>query len=75
MANTIALKDSRVTWEMRNGILNDQRVGRNMEDIQRRIQMYCKEARINGTVLEGNTWLIPKDAEKPQDPRKHNADN
>lgn len=42
---------------------------------QRRIQMYCKEERIKGAVLKGNIWLIPKDAEKPQDPRRHNTDN
>ena len=42
---------------------------------QRRIQMYCKEARIKGAVLKGNIWLIPKDTEKPQDPRRHNTDN
>ena len=41
----------------------------------RRIQMYCKEGRINGAVLKGNVWLIPKDAEKPHDPRKHNIEN
>ena len=41
----------------------------------RRIQMYCKEGRINGAVLKGNVWLIPKDAEKPHDPRKHNTEN
>ena len=41
----------------------------------RRIQMYCKEGRINGAVLKGNVWLIPKDVEKPQDPRKQNTEN
>ena len=40
----------------------------------RRIQMYCKEGRIDRAVLKGNVWLIPKDAEKPHDPRKHNAE-
>lgn len=42
---------------------------------QRRIQMYCKEGRIKGVVLKGSIWLIPKDAEKPHDPRRHNTDN
>lgn len=41
----------------------------------RRIQMYCKEGRIHGAVLKGNVWLIPQDAEKPHDPRKHNTEN
>lgn len=38
---------------------------------QRRIQIYCKNKRIDGAILKGNTWLIPENAEKPQDPRKH----
>ncbi len=37
---------------------------------QRRIQIYCKENRIQGAVLKGSVWLIPENAEKPQDPRK-----
>lgn len=42
---------------------------------QRRIQIYCKEKRIDGAMLKGNTWLIPKNTEKPKDPRKNNKDN
>lgn len=37
---------------------------------QRRIQIYCKENRIQGAVLKGSVWLIPENAKKPQDPRK-----
>ena len=37
---------------------------------QRRIQIYCKENRIQGAVLKGSVWLIPENAQKPQDPRK-----
>lgn len=39
---------------------------------QRRIQIYCKENRIDGAILKGNTWLIPENAKKPQDPRRYN---
>ena len=56
-----------ILQEMCNGIFNNQRTSGNME--------YCKEGRINGAVLKGNVWLIPKDAEKPHDPRKHNTKN
>ena len=28
----------------------------------RRVQMYCKEGCINGAMLKGSIWLIPKDA-------------
>lgn len=37
---------------------------------QRRVSMYCKQGRIKGAVLISKMWLIPEDAEKPQDPRK-----
>lgn len=36
---------------------------------RRRVSTYCKEARIEGAILKGKTWLIPSDAEKPDDPR------
>lgn len=37
---------------------------------RRRIATLCKEGRINGTILKGKTWLIPSEAEKPDNPRK-----
>lgn len=37
---------------------------------QRRVAIYCKEGRINGAVLKGRMWMIPFDAEKPEDPRR-----
>ncbi len=37
---------------------------------QRRVAIYCKEGRIEGAELKGRTWLIPDDAEKPEDPRR-----
>ena len=39
---------------------------------QRRVAIYCKEGRIEGAVLKGRTWLIPKESPKPEDPRKNN---
>lgn len=36
----------------------------------RRIQILCKEGRIDGAILKGNTWLIPSNAQKPEDLRK-----
>lgn len=38
----------------------------------RRIALLCEQNRIKGVVKKGKTWLIPKDAEKPEDKRKHN---
>ena len=41
----------------------------------RRITVLCNEGRIEGAVKMGNTWLIPKDAGKPEDNRKsHTAE-
>ena len=35
----------------------------------RRVTTLCREGRIEGAILRGNTWLIPDDAKKPEDPR------
>ncbi len=37
---------------------------------QRRVAIYCKEGRIEGAFLLGRMWLVPKDAKKPEDPRR-----
>lgn len=37
---------------------------------QRRVAVFCKEGRVKGAVLIGQMWMIPKDAEKPIDPRR-----
>lgn len=37
---------------------------------QRWVAIYCKEGRIEGAVFRGRMWLIPTDAEKPDDPRR-----
>lgn len=37
---------------------------------QRRVAVFCKEGRVDGAVLKGRMWMIPSDAEKPEDPRK-----
>ena len=39
----------------------------------RRILQYCNADRIKGAVKIGNTWLIPKNAEKPADKRFKNS--
>lgn len=35
----------------------------------RRVQILCKEGRIEGVINKG-IWLIPDNAKKPEDPRK-----
>lgn len=41
---------------------------------RRRVSKLCKEGRIEGAILKGNTWLIPATAAKPIDPRKKTVD-
>ena len=35
----------------------------------RRVQILCKEGRVEGAVFKG-VWLIPSNTKKPEDPRK-----
>jgi hypothetical protein len=35
----------------------------------RRLQVICRQGRIPGAFLVGNSWAIPADAEKPKDKR------
>ena len=37
---------------------------------RRRDKTLCIERRIEGAILRGNTWLIPEDTKKPEDPRR-----
>jgi len=37
---------------------------------RRRVSKLCQEGRIEGAILKGKTWLVPSDAEKPEDQRK-----
>lgn len=39
---------------------------------KRRIQVLCREGRINGAKMIGNMWVVPKDAERPTDARTKN---
>ena len=36
---------------------------------QRRVAIFCSEDRVEGAKLMGNMWLIPQDAQKPNDAR------
>jgi len=36
----------------------------------RMVTVYCKNDRIPGAVKKGNLWLVPENAEKPEDNRK-----
>lgn len=37
---------------------------------RRRVQILCSEGRVKGAIKIANLWVIPKNAEKPDDARK-----
>lgn len=37
---------------------------------RRRVTTLCREGRLEGAILKGNTWLIPDETKKPEDPRR-----
>lgn len=37
---------------------------------RRRVTILCSQGRIDGAMLVGNTWMIPSDAVKPDNPRR-----
>ena len=37
---------------------------------ERRVQTFCEDGRITGVIKFGRMWRIPKNAEKPSDPRR-----
>ena len=41
----------------------------------RQVQLLCSQGRIPGAVRFGHAWLIPANAEKPQDGRRKNKEN
>ena len=41
---------------------------------RRRVTTLCREGRIEGAILRGNTWLVPDDAKKPDDRKMVQAD-
>ena len=55
MLNYISVKETAEKWEIS----------------ERRIQKLCEENRIEGVIRFGHLWMIPRDACKPLDRRKH----
>ena len=37
---------------------------------RRRVTTLCSEGRVEGAIFAAKTWLVPKDAKKPEDPRR-----
>ena len=42
---------------------------------ERTVRNYCAEGRVAGAILEGKTWKIPEDAEKPVRKKREDASN
>lgn len=39
----------------------------------RRVLVFCAEGRVDGATKVGSFWIIPSNAEKPDDPRRLRA--
>lgn len=51
-------------------LLTTSEMAKKWDISRRRVTTLCAQGRIEGAVLKGNTWLIPENAEKPDDPRR-----
>ena len=51
-------------------LLTTSEMAKKWDISRRRVTTLCSEGRIEGAILKGNTWLIPENAEKPDDPRR-----
>ena len=51
-------------------LLTTSEMSKKWDISRRRVTTLCAEGRIEGAILKGNTWLIPENAEKPDDPRR-----
>ena len=52
--------------------LSIQDISNKWEISKRRIQVLCREGRIDGAKMIGNMWVVPADIEKPSDARTKN---
>lgn len=51
-------------------LLTTSEMAKKWDISRRRVTTLCAEGRIEGAILKGNTWPIPENAEKPDDPRR-----
>ena len=51
-------------------LLTTSEVAKKWDISRRRVTTLCAQGRIEGAILKGNTWLIPENAEKTDDPRR-----
>lgn len=51
-------------------LLTTSEMAKKWDISRRRVSTLCVQGRIEGAILKGNTWLIPENAKKPDDPRR-----
>lgn len=51
------------------GLLTTTEMAEKWNISRRRVTTLCREGRLEGAILKGNTWLIPDDTQKPEDTR------
>ena len=51
-------------------LLTTSEMAKKWDISRRRVTTLCAQGRIEGAILKGNTWLIPENAEKPDDSRR-----
>ena len=58
-------------WRNTMDLLTTAQVAKKWNISQRRVDVLCKEGRLEGAIMIGNRWFVPKDAKKPEDGRKN----
>ncbi len=53
-------------------LLTTAQVAKEWNISQRRVDVLCKEGRLEGAIMIGNRWFVPKNTKKPEDGRKIN---
>lgn len=51
-------------------LLTTSEIAKKWDVSRRRVTTLCIQGRVEGAILKGNTWLIPENAKKPEDPRR-----
>ena len=66
------MRKTLIGWKWRRNMefLTTSEMAKKWDVSRRRVTTLCSQGRIDGAILKGNTWLIPEDAEKPEDPRR-----
>ena len=71
-ANEMIIKINLIIGEKSMDYLSIHDISNKWNISKRRIQILCREGRINGAKMIGNMWVIPKAAERPKDARTKN---